>query len=250
MIRSIFLCCCFVLAALPAGATRDSEQTRLFLEGVETYNNGDYPSAIAAFAAISDSGIKNGKLFYNLGNAFMKNNDIGRAVLWYERALKFMPDDPDLRFNIDYAYSLLKDEKGAHPSPVLKVLFFWKHWLSPFSILWVAMVLNLLLWFVLALRIFIKKRISRMSIALIMLLTLVFTMTAFFNYYESEQIKQGVILAKKVPVKSGLAGDSTELFFLHAGTRVRIQQEKQGYYKIFYSKGKIGWLRKTEVGII
>ncbi len=250
MIRNLYLFWCFILFTLPVGAFQDSEQTRLFFDGVEYYSNGDYANAIAAFSEISDSGIKNGKLFYNLGNAYIKNNDMGRAVLWYERALKLMPDDPDLRFNLEYAYSLLKDEKGDNPSPVLKILFFWKHWLSPFSILWAAIILNFLLWIVLTLRLFVKRKISKMSILSVMIFTVVFTLTAFYNYYETEYIKQGIILAKKVPVRSGLAGNSTELFFLQEGTRVRIEQENRDYYKIYYSKGKIGWVPRTQVGII
>ncbi len=250
MIRITSIFFCFIMFAMPVWASRDSEQTRLFINGAEYYNNGDFTAAIAAFSKISDSGIKNGKLFYNLGNAYMKNNNIGRAVLWYERASKLIPDDPDLRFNLDYAYSLLKDEKGEITSPVLKILFFWKHRLSPFSILWAAIILNLLLWSVLTLRIFFKRKIQRMSVIFVMFFTMVFSLTALFNYYESEYIKQGIILARQVSVRSGLAGNSTELFFLHEGTRVRIEQENHGYYKIYYSKGKIGWVSRTEVGII
>jgi tetratricopeptide (TPR) repeat protein len=250
MIRLISLFWCFIMFALPVEASRDSEQTRLFFNGVEYYNNGNYTASIEAFSEISDSGIKNGKLFYNLGNAYMKNNDMGRAVLWYERALKLIPDEPDLRFNLEYTYSLLKDEKGERTSPVLKILFFWKHRLSPFSILWAAIILNILLWSVLTLRIFFKRKIQIMSVLFVILFTLVFNLTAFFNYYETEYVKHGIILAKQIPVRSGLAGNSTELFYLHAGTRVRIEQENHGYFKIYYSKGKIGWVRSAEVGII
>jgi uncharacterized protein YgiM (DUF1202 family) len=51
-------------------------------------------------------------------------------------------------------------------------------------------------------------------------------------------------------VRSGLTEDSTELFVLHAGTKVKIGKERNGFYRISFSDTKIGWLKKSEVGII
>lgn len=250
MIRRIFIfVCCFFIFVPCTWAFHDAERAKLLLDGAEHYKNGDFEAAVEAFLKITDSGIKNGKLFYNLGNAYMKNDDVGRAVYWYERALKLIPDDPDLRFNIDYAYSLLKDEKGDPSSPVLNVIFFWKHKLSPFSVIWTAIILNCLLFALLTLRLFVKK-ISMMSIIFVMFFSLVFTFTAFFNYYESAFMQKGIILPEKVPVRSGFTENSTRLFSLHAGTKVGIEQENQGYYKIYYSRGKIGWVSEKDIGII
>ena len=117
-----------VAATAPATPT-----ARTFMDGTEAYRNGNWPAAIAAFESLADGGVNNGKLFYNLGNAYLKNDDLGRALLWYERALKRIPDDPDLRFNYDYALTLTKDERGEKESPLLRILFFWKYQLSPFK---------------------------------------------------------------------------------------------------------------------
>ena len=51
-------------------------------------------------------------------------------------------------------------------------------------------------------------------------------------------------------VRSGLTEDSTELFVLHAGTKVKIGKERNVFYRISFSDTKIGWLKKSEVGII
>ena len=78
-----------VFLALPAEAT---ELTRAFLDGVHNYKTEDYEAAIVEFSKIVDAGIRNGNLFYNLGNAYLRNGDVGYAMLWYERALKLIPD--------------------------------------------------------------------------------------------------------------------------------------------------------------
>ena len=80
-------------------------RTRLFLDGINDYNTGKYKDAVKKLSHIAEKGVVNGKLYYNLGNAYLKSGDVGRAILWYERALKLMPHDPDLRFNINYARS-------------------------------------------------------------------------------------------------------------------------------------------------
>ncbi|HSO19736.1 MAG TPA: tetratricopeptide repeat protein, partial [Desulfosarcina sp.] len=134
-----------LMVSFSTGATA-SENARIFMDGTAAYRLGDWPAAIEAFERLAGKGIENGRLFYNLGNAYLKNDDLGHALLWYERALKHTPDDPDLNFNYDYALSLTKDERGDPTSPMLRILFFWKYQLSPSVVRWIALVLNAVLW--------------------------------------------------------------------------------------------------------
>ncbi|MBL7181351.1 MAG: SH3 domain-containing protein [Pseudomonadota bacterium] len=85
---------------------------------------------------------------------------------------------------------------------------------------------------------------------MVLILTVVFTVTALYNHYAFRYSKQAIILLDKVSVRSGLAEDSTELFLLHAGTKVKIDKENKDFYRIYFSDGKIGWLKKSEVGVI
>ncbi|NJL58891.1 MAG: hypothetical protein HC887_03790, partial [Desulfobacteraceae bacterium] len=82
----------------------------------------------------------------NLGNAYLRNNDPGHALLWYERAMRLIPDDPDLKFNYGYAMSLTKDEKEDKDFPLFRILFFWKYLLSQSLTQQIALVLNFLFW--------------------------------------------------------------------------------------------------------
>ena len=236
-----------VFLAMPAKAT---ELTRAFLDGVHSYKTEDYETAIVEFSKIVDAGIRNGNLFYNLGNAYLKNGDVGYAMLWYKRALKLTPDDPDLKFNHKYGLTLVKDEREDNRLPILRVVFFWQHLLSATTIQWAAIILNMLFWIILVLQALRKKRILKTLSYVILTLALVFTLTAFYNHYAARYVKEAVIFPDKVAVRSGLADDSTELFALHAGTKVTIEKENKDFYRIYFSEGKIGWLRKSEVGVI
>lgn len=241
--------CAFIgLFALPVFA---DDAARSFLDGVASYNEGDYETAVQKLLKVAESGVKNGKLFYNLGNAYFKAGDIGRAMLWYERALKLIPNDPDLRFNYNYALTRLKDERVEKESPVFRILFFWKYLMSPREIQWTGIVLSCLFWGILVLRLILKKRrIMGIEGWAALSLSLVFILTTVYTAYEDAFRREAVILSEEVPVRSGLSDDSTELFVLHAGTKVLVRKKNKEYYRIRFSEDKIGWVKARDAEII
>ncbi|WP_319522836.1 tetratricopeptide repeat protein [uncultured Desulfosarcina sp.] len=241
--------CLLFLLSLATGAPA-SEKARTFMAGIDAYGQGDWPAAIEAFEHLAEEGVDSGPLCYNLGNAYLKNGDLGHALLWYERALKRTPDDPDLRFNYDYALTLTKDEQGEQTSPLLRILFFWKYELSPETICWIALALNAVLWISLAVLVIRKKHLLRPSIVLIAAATLLFSATAVFNYFEAARFRYAVILPAQISVRSGFTDSATQLFVLHAGTKVRVERQPEDYLLIQYTEDKIGWVKRSDAGII
>ncbi len=234
-----------------AGAAADgSSAARTFLEGVAAYGEGDYGAAVAAFETIAASGIRNPRLYYNLGNAHLKNGDLGPAILWYERALKLAPDDPDLNFNHAYALSLATDERETPPASIYRILFFWRHLASPGATAVVALVFNGLFWLVMTVRFFRRKKALKGIARPLLAIALIFTATAIYNYYEAASAREGIVLPETAPVRSGLSEDATQLFVLHAGAKVVIEGEKEGFFRIYFSDGKIGWVTRSHIGRI
>jgi tetratricopeptide (TPR) repeat protein len=252
--RIILIAVFFWLWAGPVPATvRDSnpeqDHARPFIDALEAYKNGDYAAAIEGFSDIARSGVQNGKLYYNLGNAYLKNAELGPAILWYERALKLLPNDPDLIFNYQYARSLTKDapEEG---SPLLRILFFWKYRLSNRAIVLAAIGCSLIFWAALIAWQFTRRRSIRWVAAAAALPALIFVLTAGVNYYESAHRRQAIVLPSQTAVRSGLQQGSTELFKLHAGAKVTVLKSLKDHYQIRYSNDKIGWVPEDEVGVI
>jgi tetratricopeptide (TPR) repeat protein len=235
---------------LPAIGARADASHRAFFNGIAKYNDKKFAEAAALFSKVAASGIHNGKLYYNLGNAYLKAGQLGEAMLWYERADRLIHGDPDLRFNLAYARSLLRDKSEGQRSPIERIVFFWRYWLSQASVQWTAIGLNLIFWLLLALRLFFKQRISKLAAGAVLALSLVFVATAGYNGWASKHVLDGVILPREVSVRSGLTDASTELFRLHAGSLVRIQNQIGDYLQIRYSAGKIGWLKRASVGIV
>jgi tetratricopeptide (TPR) repeat protein len=226
------------------------ESARNFLDGIKDYKEDRFADAATAFTKIADEGIRNGKLYYNIGNACFKNGDIGHALLWYERALKLLPHDPDLRFNYEYVQSLTRDEKSDKELPLVRILFFWKYLLSRTQIQWAAIILNLIFWSLIAVRMIRRKRAFQTLGHVILTIGLIFVLTAAYNDYEDHFVREAVILPAKASIRSGLTDDATELFVLHAGTKVKIDKEMNGYFRITFSEGKIGWIKQSEAAMI
>jgi uncharacterized protein YgiM (DUF1202 family) len=74
--------------------------------------------------------------------------------------------------------------------------------------------------------------------------------TALFDYYQTYNINSAIIIPEKISVRSGLSEDSTELFILHEGTKVKVDKEKGQFLRISFSKGKLGWIKKSDAIII
>ncbi len=250
MKKSVFyLIFWFLLMGCPLNATAQ-EKGRLFIDGVSAYKKGDYQRAVSAFQKVVEGGVENGKLFYNLGNSYLKSGDLGNAVFWYEKALTLIPSDPDLMFNHDYALTLIKDETREVTAPIVRILFFWKYQLNRRTVLWTAILLNALFWIIVSVMLIRRKRVLRSSTVILAVLALIFILTGLFNYYEAAYIRNAVILPEKISVRSGLTDEATELFVLHAGTRVRVDKENNTHFRIQYTKDKIGWIKKEQAGLI
>ena len=70
------------------------------------------------------------------------------------------------------------------------------------------------------------------------------------EHYRAQAVNQAVIVSEKAAVRSGIMDTSTKLFELHAGTRVQVKAQKNGYLKIRLKKGKIGWVKPGDAKVI
>ncbi len=149
-----------------------------------------------------------------------------------------------------YRVTLTKDERGEKESPLLRILFFWKYQLSLSTVCWIAILLNATLWIALSVLVVRKKRLLRPSVVLTAAAAVVFCATAAFNYVEAIHVRHAVILTEQAAVRSGFTDTATQLFVLHAGTKVRIEREADTRLLIRYTEDKIGWVKRSEAGII
>ncbi len=246
MILMLTICLNF---AAPAGAKADESGT-LFLKGVKEYKAGNFKEAAHNFEQTASQGIRNGKLFYNTANAYLKAGDVGRAMVWYERARRLIPFDADLMFNLNYAREKLKDIKDSGSLTFLDILSPFGKYLPTRLIRYCAVFLSFAFFILAMFRIYKGRKIFTLSASIIFTAFMLTLGTALFDYYQTANFSFAIIIPEKVSVRSGLSEDSTELFILHAGTKVRVDNKKEKYLKVFFSRGKLGWIKNNEAIII
>src|SRR5215510_2971360 len=92
-------------AATPVFAQSDAQ----FSKANQEYAQGHFKEAIAGYEALVRAGQWNANLFYDLGNAYFRTRDFGRAILNYERALALDQHHPEATANLQIA----RDESRA-----------------------------------------------------------------------------------------------------------------------------------------
>src|SRR5207249_7442528 len=114
-----FLFCLLVLSPAVNAATNDD----LFAKANTEFNAGSFKAAITDYGAVVQSGEWSANLFYNLGNAYFRDSDFGRAILNYKRALQLDRNHPEADANLRIA----RDQTHAlelAPTPLEKYLNF------------------------------------------------------------------------------------------------------------------------------
>ena len=89
----------------------------------ELYAAKQYVEAADAYAEMFQYG-ESATLYYNYANALYKSNQIGLAILNYERALRLDPTNEDIKFNLEFVNKIKTDKI----EPLEK--FFMSEWLE------------------------------------------------------------------------------------------------------------------------
>jgi len=239
--------CLSFLSFIPEKAAADS--TAVFIEAVNDYKSGNFEQAAQKFEMIAQQGTKNSYLYYNIANAYLKSKDIGRAVLWYERAKKFNPGDPDLNFNLNYANRFVKD-KQDDSYDIMEIIFFWDN-LVPARIIQITAVIFSFLFFTWAgVQTVLRKKIFSGTGSVLFAILILTAAAACISYYKNYSGSDAVIVSKEAFIRSSISDNSTKLFTLHAGVKITVVEKRDEYLKIKFSRDKIGWVRSDQAEII
>jgi len=219
----------------------------LFKSGNVHYGNGEYELAIEDYRTVIDNGYESFELFYNLGNAYFRINQIGKSILYYEKAKKLEPDDEDVIQNLNIAKLRTIDKIEEIDS------FFVYEILSGISnslglgiwtflsllFVWLSLVIGVL--FVMT-----KSASGKKSLFLVTLIGVIITVFSYYfasvSYGEKTDDSGAILMQASVYVKSSPDNSGTDLFILHEGAKLRISDLKNGWANIKLSNGKTGWV--------
>lgn len=218
----------------------------LFVEANRAYREDRYQQAIDGYLRLLGIGYRNGHVYYNLANAYLRSGQLGRAILNYERAMVRMPRDADLNFNLRYALDQTQDAVSP-PQNLIRQAFFWLDELTLNELLWGFGVLNLLLWSILLLRLFVRPEWSYYVLIVLLIFWLVTGASLGMIWHQLGTDRRAVILAEEVDILAGPDKNDTVLFKLHEGTIVERERVEAGWSLVRLSESKRGWIKSDAI---
>ncbi len=242
MWKNIFICL-FIFSLPVKGNITDS----LYNSANEYYQEAKYEEAAEIYLEIINSGYHSPEVYYNLGNAYFRSNKMGKARLYYEKALILSPRDQAIKANLALTEAQLQDKFENVP------VFFLRKWiidlrksLLPDTWSLLALIFFIIAFVLLVIFLFSKsitwKKIgfySGISLFIISVITLIF---AYFASKYFKDSKTAILTVPSVIVRSAPRDTGKELFIIHEGSKVWMESTLGDWQEIKLSDGRVGWL--------
>ena len=244
----------FISLIVRIAVSQDTNKDK-FYQGVTYFTAGSYKEALKIWTDIYNTGYRSANLDYNIGNAYFKLNNIPSAILFYERAYLLKPADENINYNLQIARTLIVDRFQEIPE-----LFFikWYNFVSLFlsTNSWAKISITSFILFLLLLSLYIYSSRYRHKVIgfwlgvffiVLSLTSLAFTIRNKSLVYDSHKaiISSPIVNGKSSPDKSG-----NDIFVLHEGTKVTVEDEVGEWSEIRLSDGNKGWVPLNSIIII
>lgn len=211
---------------------------------------GYYQQAINAYEQLIAAGVRNAKLYYNLGNAYFRANDLGRAILQYRRGLRLEPGNRRLQANLQYALTRRLDQievKATTRRSLAARLLFWYDNLSLQTQVTLALLAFWLIWFCAFAHWFRPRSSFLGGLAIGIFCFALFAASAALVHMQNTAVRHGVIVAQEAPVRKG-NGNSYALQFprpLHPGAEFEVIENRSPWLHVRLDNGATGWIRQN-----
>jgi hypothetical protein len=223
--------------------------------GDDAARNKLYEKAILGFEKIvTDGGVKNAGLYYNIANAYLLKGDIGKAIVNYRRGEKLDNADTNIKKNLAFARSRRVDDvKIKTDQRVLQTLFFWHYDFSIKTRFLLACVFFAGLCISITIAIWAGRNAPCTTIAVIAgVLTICFLASVFIEANMQANKICGVITAGEVVARQGDGQNYPTSFKdpLHAGTEFDVLEIRPGWLHIKLADSSDGWIPDNSADLI
>ncbi len=244
--KRISIIALIIIVMLPAASAQTPEVR--FSEANDLYTSGDFSGAAALYRKLYEEGLRSDNLFYNAGNAYFKSGDVASAILFFERAKLISPADEDIDYNLQIARSRVSDRFEEIPP------LFFVRWFDFLSLLtttnrWAIIAITLFILSLTAGIIFLTKAraLGRLmtfwlSVAAL-ILTLISVSLALRNNSLVNRNSKAVVMCSILTGKSAPGEGGSELFVIHSGTTVTVEETLGEYSEIRLPDGTKGWIK-------
>ena len=255
----VFLLLSLSGVALAGELLAENEKKELYSQGQEFFHQAVeisasnpataktlYAKALLRFnRLVEEGGIRNGKLFYNIGNINFLLKDTGRAILNYRRAEQYIPNDPNLAKNLAYARNMRQDKlEIKDQKKIQQTLFFFHYDFGTKTRLILFGISNVLFWIFASIKIFSQRPYTTWVLTISLLFTLLFGISLYVERHQSTTSFEGVILDSEIIARQGDAESYQPSFEdpLHAGTEFMLLEDRGTWWRIELPDGRSCWI--------
>ncbi len=231
-----------VVSLLPE-CTRAAPSADAFDAANRLYEEGKFAEAVSAYEKLAQSGQVSAALYFNLGNAYFKSGQIGRAIAAYRTAQLITPRDPDLRANLQFA-------RNQTPGPTLAP-GRWQRWVSRLTLnewtllaaaaVWVWLLLLATLQWRPALRPALRGYVLSLAALAVVLCACVAA-----SLGDSRFIRTAIVVAPEATVRYTPLPESATAFTVHDGAELRVLDRKEEWLQVSAGPRRIGWIRRDQ----
>jgi len=238
-----------VLLLIPAFTSADAITKK---NADDEYKKGNYQQAIKDYEELLKTGASV-SLYYNLGNAYYRTDNITRAILNYERALLLSPGDGDIRLNLQMARSKTIDK--ITPKSEMFFVTWYKSLVNLMDVdswaycaivsLFVALVLVLLYLF--SSSVVLRKVGFYGAVVLV----IIFVLSNIFAFEQKQTLTHrmgAVVISPSAALKKTPVTNSDNGGIVHEGSRVEIVDDSMKNWKLVkLEDGREGWVQASQI---
>ena len=234
----------------------ESVDVDLFQAANLLYEDGNFEEAAQAYERLARLGYQDATLYYNLANAYYRNEDAGRAVVNYLRARRIAPFDEDIAANLALTREMVgAEEHGSRPPPLLAQFAEWLPWLSLDAAAvgalacWVAIWSAALVW---ALRRPLSESMAvalrRIAVAGVVGLLLFGCIVAGGTMSRDHWTRTAIVTAESADMQEAPSSRSRVSLSLDAGREVTTLQTRAGWTQVRLPRTELaGWVPASDI---
>ena len=227
----------------------------VFDEGNALYNQGNYTEAIEKYTSIIDNGSESAELYYNLGNAYYKINDIANSIFYFEKSLLLDPNNNETVNNLSFSQNMTIDRIEIVPiNQVSKFISKFTNLFNYNSWILISIIFEFLSLIVFSLFLFnknsnTKKRYFSFG-SIFFLFFAIFLIIGINLKSEYKKNNPAILFDNRISFKSEPNERSEELFLLNEGTKVNVLEKINDWSLIELSNGSKGWVLNSTYQLI
>ena len=223
----------------------------LYIEANKALIAENYNDAIVKYESILDDGYESVELYYNLGNAYYRSEQLGKSIWAYSNALVIAPRNRDVAHNLAIANAQIVD-RIEMPKSFIFITFYrlFKSIMTTYE--WI--LIGSFLIFIKSIHFSVMKfglfggKMYKMTSTILISLIILVHIFSLDSYIDKQRKNSAVVISNNVNAYSGpFYGSSSKLFQINEGIKVDISNQQQDWVEIILIDGKKGWIPSESI---